>query len=258
MCFCPGCYNFFSNKETIPIDRIVSFVTEYNKIFSNSKVTLSGGDPLMRADIAELIIKLKFNNCYLNIDTTGLPLIMTGNDAAILEALKYVEYIGIPIDGVNNKTIHSFRHNMTIELCKKILNKAKSINRICVNTVVHALNINEVMEIAAIINEDNNIFRWQLFQYMPIGPRGYAMRDLYVINDDTFDEMKCKLLSLPLRLSLELNFKSVSDRVNKYILLGSDGYIWLPKMNDERTILGHIDDMYLMDKIKNIDYYEEV
>lgn len=257
MCFCPGCYNFFSNKDTIKTERIVSFVTEYNEIFSNSKVTLSGGDPLMRPDIAELISKLKAQNCYINIDTTGLPLIKNSNEA-VFEALKYVEYIGIPMDGVNNKTIHSFRQNMTFEMSLKVLKKAASINRICVNTVVHALNVDEVIEIAAIVNKEYNIFKWQLFQYMPIGPRGYAMRGTYGINNDTFENVKRKLLSLHFRASLEMEFKSVSDRVNKYILLGSDGYIWLPKLNEERTIIGHIDDIGLIEKIENIKDYEKI
>lgn len=257
MCYCPGCYNFFSDKDIIATDKIVSFVAKYNNRFNNCKVTLSGGEPLLRIDIAELISKLKSLNCCLNIDTMGLPLIEI-YDNELLNALKNVEYIGIPIDGITNRTIQYFRHNITVEMCDKVLREVKKINKLCINTVVHSLNTNEITEIASIVDKETNIYKWQLFQYMPIGPRGYAMRDIYRIEDDTFEKIKNKLLSLRLRASLQLDFKSVSDRMNKYILLGSDGDIWLPRMNEKRTILGHIDEDDIIEKIANIKCYEEI
>ena len=63
-------YNFFSAGQ-ISCEDIDRFVSEYQERFGLFKVTLSGGDPLLREDLAVLIDKICNKNISITIDTVG-------------------------------------------------------------------------------------------------------------------------------------------------------------------------------------------
>lgn len=256
-CDCPGCYNFSNNKKcSIPFEKFLNFIKSYNDIFENNRVTLSGGDPLFNSDIIKIISELKKDGVSINLDTVGTKLLEDRKE--LIEVLKMVDYVGIPLDGITTRTIQAFRTNMTIEKFVRILNVVKDFKNICINTVVHALNIEEIKGIASLINEDKQITKWQLFQYMPIGPGGYKNKVRYEITEEQYNKVKSEVLSLDLRHSLQLDFKSAECRIDRYLILSSDGTVWIPGMNNERTIVGDIEDGNIFNFIERSSQYEKI
>lgn len=249
-CYCPGCYNFFPNKLITHKD-IDTFVARYKELYGLSKVTLSGGDPLLNVEIATIIDNLSKQHISVIVDTVG-TIFLHKIDNCLLSSLRKITLLGIPLDGVCDETIQLFRKNCRFEQCITIIELAqKIVPNICINTVVHAGNIDVITKIAAIVNNDSSITKWQLFQYMPIGPGGFSKRFEYVIEDQVFNALKDTLIPIISRKSILVEFKSIEDRKDKYLILGSDGVLWLPRNGPNRIVIGSIFDADIFNSLNN-------
>lgn len=248
-CICPGCYNFFSAGQ-ISSEDLDRFVAEYNERFGLVKVTLSGGDPLLREDLTVIIDQICDRNIPITIDTVG-TVFLDDIDFKLYLSLKKISYLGLPIDGIKDQTIQQFRQNSTFKQCMRIVECSQRIvPAICINTVVHSKNLNEILEIAAIVNNNPSILKWQLFQFMPIGPGGFANKSLYSISNTEFDNLECTLKGISFRDSLKVECKSIENRKNKYLILGCDGVLWLPQMGPNRKIIGNVFENDIFDRLK--------
>lgn len=248
-CICPGCYNFFSTGQ-ISIEDIDRFIAEYNKRFGLSKITLSGGDPLLRKDLTVIINKICDRKIPITIDTVG-TVFLNEIDHELLLSLKKISYLGLPIDGIKDQTIQQFRNNSTFEKCLKIVKRSQEIvPAICINTIVHSKNLDEILDIATIVNNNPSIFKWQLFQFMPIGPGGFANKSLYSISNTEFENLECALKGISFRDSLKVECKSIENRKNKYLILGCDGVLWLPQMGPNRKIIGNVLENDIFERLK--------
>lgn len=262
-CYCPGCYNYF-NKELVSTIDVVDFLKKYVKRYNISKITISGGDPLLRSDIEMLLTSLLKLNIVLNMDTVGDALLNKFSDNQIRILLTSVNLLGLPLDGINTETIQIFRQGSSFENCIKVLEKASRFNaNICINTVVHSGNKKQILDMKKIIDEIPKIVKWQLFQYMPIGPRGYRNREKYFITASEFEEIREQVQCFKDKRELEIQCKSLSERKNNYIILGTDGKIWFPKQssylgwekedkNEERIIVGSIFEKEIFSKLDSI------
>lgn len=263
-CYCPGCYNFFSDNTLSSIS-IKEFVEKYINIFHPQKVTLSGGDPLLRQDIFKLIKMLKELNINLSLDSVGDALLDKFSSEQIEEMLNQLDILGIPLDGVDTETIQYFRQGCTFDKTIEVIKKAtKYHSNICINTVIHAKNKEQVQEMLSIINDFKEIKQWQIFQFMPIGPRGYLNKEKYFISTDEFKKIQKEIKQLKKREELEIQCKSIESRKNNYLILACNGEIWAPKQtvgydwkiednNRERIIIGSIFDAQIFDKILQIN-----
>lgn len=271
--YCKGCYQFFG-KGLISTREIFDFVEKYKKEFNLQQITLAGGDPLTRIDIIKMINMLNDIGLEINIDTVGKTLISDSaivfNDIGIAKKIDVndlknkISTIGIPLDGYNDEQLNCFRKEITISEIEKIL-KILDDNGfdICVNTVVNKFNIENLFQIYDIIKKYKNIRHWQLFQYTPIGKLGYKNRKLYEVDDDKYYCCIEKLIKSIDENSILIEGKSNSYRKLNYILVNSDGFVWQPlynistdefkdeDSNDDKIIIGHINDNDIIEKIKN-------
>lgn len=263
-------HNYFGKKDYKTED-LLSFLREVKKYVDINKLTVAGGDPLARADIGYLLREIKRMDFHINLDTVGLALIkdvhinrkVTVKKVLPKDIIPYTDVIGIPLDGSLDSIIQLFRKKLLLSDIVAILDVLDAQGaKICVNTVVHKGNINDIPNIYRIISNFQNIKKWQLFQYMPIGPGGYRNRTTYEISDDTFFNAREKLFKYKNDHGMEIQFKSRSQRKNKYLLVDGDGVIWIPKqdgemnwdnndVNNERIILGNVNDKYGYEKIIN-------
>lgn len=278
-CFvqCGGCYNFFGkNKNIISTEQIISFLRKIDTSIVE-KITVSGGDPLARTDLLPLLSNIKKLGFLINMDTVGTGFIKSTctikskriiQQTQIEDISPFVNILGIPLDGSNSNIIRQFRmgRSSIFEEQLNILETAQKTNlKICINTVVHKLNIHDLVNIAKIIKNFSNIIEWQLFQYMPIGPLGFYNKDKYNISDNDFSNVCNNLRDFMSKINcnIKIHPKSKSKRKKLYLLIDTDGVAWTPYISDEvtwnprkdennkRIIIGNITNHLDTDKILN-------
>ena len=269
-CVCPGCYNYRTSGKMIESDDLLMFLSHLKKHCEVSSLTLSGGEPLLRKDIVDIVYRLKTMGFHLKIDTTGLQLINRFSTKDIENIFQHIDCIGIPIDGSNDFIIEHYRKGIGINEIKKILqviqsNKGESV-KLCVNTVAHKENLQDLENIYLFWNQYKFIDEWQVFQYMPIGPGGSTYKKQYEISDSEFEQI-CNHLKCKCDSSITFTPKAIADRKNVYILVDSCGNVWKPQQsaekqwefsdnNDKRIILGNVFDKDIIEiiqkEIKNI------
>lgn len=263
-CFmtCKGCYNNFSKKEEISYKEVIKFL-KYAKLKGLEKITLSGGDPLTRKDIKKIIRKCNKLDLKLNLDTVGLSLtksrILPSTKEKIkkfsnLNILKKIDSIGIPLDGSNNVIISQFRvYNG--DLFSEIIGilelfDKRNIN-VCINTVLHKDNLNDMENIYNVLKNYNCVKKWQIFQFMPIGILGSKNADLYKIEPEDFVKVRNKIEKINKNGNISINFKSAKERSYNYMLVNSNGLAYKVDLENKIETFGKITDKSSWDNIIN-------
>lgn len=258
-CFtkCKGCYNFFNKDdtliETLHIENFLRFLHDNNVA---NKITFAGGDPLSRPDIIQLLILSKNLGFRIHLDTVGSPLL--GNTRTIFygkhsigkveaESLKvWVDLLGIPLDGSTDKIFEEFREGRKniVEEQKEILRMLEEQNiPVCINTVVSQKNHFDIENIADIILGFNNIERWQIFQYMPIGILGNRSRQIFEIDDSLYEKTVIKAQEKLKNSLVRVEGKTTESRRHQYCFVDSTGQLWLPTDGEDILKLGNIKDI---------------
>jgi MoaA/NifB/PqqE/SkfB family radical SAM enzyme len=232
------------------------------------KVTLCGGDPLTRPDIVLLLTGLRETGVAISLDTVGTAFLRDaairffGNgvvrrvDCRVVSAL--TDLIGIPIDGSTDSIQLQFRRFSSVVEQNAILSLLDDVEaRVCINTVAHRQNLGDLPNIASLIQRHPSVIQWQIFQFMPIGPLGSRNRRRFEIANDDFRSAVESIPSLP---GIRLTPKSRASR--PILLLDTDGSLWRRRTDDERghsdgldeerLVLGHVDDPNLVDRIAQL------
>ncbi len=181
-CFmeCDGCrFNIQTPKE-IPLPKIIETSKNLYKE-GYRKITITGGDPMYRKDLREIVDSLYDIGFRIHLDTSGIPLL---EDFSLKGLEEKIYLIGIPLDGTTEKIIRKFRSTCPIGVkdIKEIIKLLSDNNfRISVNTVVHKDNIQDLQGIYNIISEYEGVKRWELHQFSPTMS---TRRDILVGNKD--------------------------------------------------------------------------
>ena len=270
--YCKGCYSYSREEKcmsVLPAETICSFL-EYAYDYGIKKVTLCGGDPLIRPDIIALVKRIKEIGFEISIDTIGTPLIRdvnVGNNIIkqinIQEISKYVDEFGIPIDGSTSEIFRLFRPTTNdileeqMAICD-VLNNNKA--KTCINTVAHKGNLNDAKSMAKLINKLDGVYKWQIFQFAPLGKFGFLNRNLFEISEDQFDIFKKEVLEEIKDSKKIVEFKKCKDRVKHYMLIDNSGNAWVPEFeriitnqaienNSKRLVIGNINNENDWEKI---------
>lgn len=244
-CFvrCAGCYNHFgrpnADASTADIVRFLAFMRSEGF----GRVTLCGGDPLARPDLVDLLRQIASLGLHIALDTVGTPLLgstqtrfygridVEAVGPAVLASL--VDLIGIAIDGSSNASVSAFRAGRPQLLDEQLailelLDRAGA--RVCVNTVVHRQNHDDVPAIMGLLQPFGSIDQWQLFQFSPTGPLGYRNQHRFVLSDASFERLG-SILDRQANVSgflARIELKPFRDRVGNYLLVDSAGLAWIP------------------------------
>jgi MoaA/NifB/PqqE/SkfB family radical SAM enzyme len=174
-----------------------------------------------------------------------------------------VDLIGIPLDGSSDAVSQQFRKLSSVEDQREILRLLDAVNaRVCVNTVVHRGNTSDLAAVADTICRHRSVVEWQLFQFMPIGPLGFKNRARYEIDADAYVTAvaAARRRLRELASSVCLVAKSGAARKHRYLLIDSDGNLWMPQQatgdawsgddaNDRRLIVGNITDAGVLERL---------
>jgi MoaA/NifB/PqqE/SkfB family radical SAM enzyme len=145
--------------------------------------------------------------------------------------------IGIPIDGSSDEILDKFRiyEGSLFEKQIKILDFFEGqSNNICINTVFHKFNREDMENIYKIIKKYNCVKKWQVFEYMPIGSMGKLNRNKYEVKKKDFLKVKRKFENM-LDVKIKIEFKPAIEREYKYMLVNSCGDAY--KVNIKNHIL---------------------
>ena len=167
-CFmkCNGCVFNNETSEDIPLSKIISTSKSLYKD-GYRKITITGGDPLYRKDLREIVDSFYETGFRIHLDTTGFPLL---KDFSLKGLEQKIYLIGIPLDGSTNRIHQKFRTNSIINIkdIKKIIKLLEENRfRISINTVVHSGNIDDLQNIYNIISKYDGVKRWELHQFSP-------------------------------------------------------------------------------------------
>ncbi len=157
------------SKEELDIKEIKNFFDDIKSLGSN--IIITGGDPLKREDIFEIIDYAKKINLSFGVAPTTSPLL------DFEKIKKFKEYgafaISISLDGGSNKTHDEFRKaEGTFEISINALKFAKKVNLpLQVNTTLTKENFSEIPRIYNLIKENFSeiVKRWSIFFLVPTG-----------------------------------------------------------------------------------------
>lgn len=159
---------------------------------------------------------------------------------------KYVDNIGIPLDGSNSNIINIFR-NANKEILEQQINICKELHKnnanICVNTVVHKGNLDDAKKLADLINKLDFIKHWQLFKFLPSGKFGNLFKELYDITDQQYKLFQEEIYENILNKDIKVEFKDANVRDKLYMLIDNSGNAWVQgfkNKNEIRNIIGNI------------------
>lgn len=270
--YCKGCYSFSrieKSSQIVPSENLISFL-KYLYEQGIKSVTLCGGDPLTRKDILYLLKQIKNIGYKISLDTVGTSIIKNikknGNiivkKTPAKELASLVDNIGIPIDGSTTEIFKLFRQTDSdllseqLKICKEL---HKYNANICINTVVHKGNLNDVNNLTSLINNLDYIKKWQIFQYTPLGKYGILNREKFEITDEEFNNYKSNVLNI-IKSSEKVQFKDYKVRNKAYILVDNSGDAWIPiydkKIFNNKEL--KIENRKLIGNIKNKNEWDKI
>lgn len=251
-CFlnCLGCYNNFSCEKDLKLSKLFAFM-KHARLNGVTRITFSGGDPFAKKDFKKILKYAKKLGFIINIDTVGTTLIkdanIFGTDRKIsmiksVKCLKGINMMGIPIDGSTNEIIETFRYGREnlLEEQMEIVNKAALYNiPVCINTVLHRQNFEDLNNIFQLISSFPNIKKWQIFQFMPIGPKGSLNAKQFYVSDEDFFQVKKRIQEIN-KTDIEIVFKGGTERSYNYMLISSSGEVYKVDLDNQKTSFGNI------------------
>ncbi len=164
----PGELDYLQGLELI--DQLVNFGQPYPALL------LTGGDPLMRDDIFDLIDYAKGKSIYVAVAASVTPKLNETTVSRMKE--KGVDIISVSLDGASPETHDRLRGiRGTWQKTIQAMQSAKSTGlRAQINTTVMRSNVNELAEIFHIVKQSGAV-AWEVFFLIRTG-RGASLESL--------------------------------------------------------------------------------
>jgi len=206
-----------------------------------SSVVFTGGEPLIREDIVELLGYAK--SCGLRTTLSTNALLLAEH---IKEVVAYVDEVGIPIDGSTEEVNSLLRPGNGRQLeaaisAIRLLREEKPDIEITVRTVVTQANIESLSEIGKLLTGLPRIDRWKLYELVPTAGIVYT-KDVYnwdtlKLDQDTFEETITALkLKFP---DLNIESQTIAAQTQGYVFVWPDSKVfslWNLNIGDFREI----------------------
>lgn len=257
-CFvmCKGCYNHFSwDEKLVSQEALLKFLWKLKQKTGLEKLTFSWWDPLSRSDIIDLLYgaqKLWFT--HISVDTVGIPLLVQSQTCFrwkenieridVKKFVKYVSYLGLPLDWVSNAMVEKFRagrpnlFDETLELLSSLVDTGVKVN---INTVVTRHNYQALVTLYSILLKYPNIVRWQLFQYIPTHWLDSIIDREFYLSNNEFENAIWRIKKDSYS-SILVQPKSILQRNNQYLLIDHAWFARVPDPDNfhKKKIVGNI------------------
>ncbi|MBW3002321.1 radical SAM protein [Candidatus Woesearchaeota archaeon] len=202
---CHFCFATFTptGMNTEEVKGIIKKMAEHG----SELFCFTGGDPLLRNDIAELVKYIKEQGLKSAIDTNGL----LASEQGLIELEPSLDRISLPLDGDNAGTQYLMRgshalYGKSIELMNTIDGLDIDLK---INTLATRLNQDEIFNIGKII-ESHNISQWSIFQFNPVNRGKQYQSELEISNDD-FSRIEDKVRRYEFPFRVKFSRKKTED-----------------------------------------------
>ncbi|MBS5825056.1 MAG: radical SAM protein [Clostridium argentinense] len=150
---CKHCYNSDSRKNLdIPLSKIFEIIDDAYEMGVH-KICLTGGEPLIRPQIREVLMYLSSKSFSFELYTNGFLL-----DKSTCDFLNNVNVskVKISLDGKDSETHDKFRNKFgSYDKVVQAIKYLKSINvPVEINSVLHKKNINNIKEMCEFFQND--------------------------------------------------------------------------------------------------------
>jgi len=242
---CDFCYG---PKDITELD-----CSQLKKVFSllaghgAKSITLTGGEPLLRSDIEEIMMEIKRQGLKIFLDSNA-DLFFEHKD--IIN--NHVDILGLPLDNVGSDKNMSGHVNP--EQVIKVLNYYQALPdqsrpKLRIGTVVTPNNVNRLADIAERI-KDFPISYWKLYQFIPIGRQASANQEKLLIDEKAFLAESAKIMAAyGQRINIIISPRR--QRANAYFMINPDGQVIMPEDKDDvcsEAVIGDIFDPEIIAK----------
>lgn len=211
-----------------------------------SSVVITGGEPLLRNDIEEILSYAKSIGLQTTLSTNGLLLKAKGDNV-----LPYVDDLGIPIDGSTPEKNAKMRLKLgqrsgnmkhlgtALDAIKTVSEKNPTIS-ITIRTVASKVNFTDIHAIAELIQrEDLKIDRWKIYQFAPFSIGAAHFNDHHISDEDFNSLLKRLVKEFP---DLPISSQSVQVQSGRYVFVGPQGDIYGVEGTGKYERIGNIID----------------
>lgn len=208
----------------------------YLKKNGTKAIVITGGEPLLRKDIIDIVKYAKSLKLRITLSTNGILL------KEKIEILNYIDELGIPLDsstdekgkklriGQNSHTSHF------LEIMKLIASKEELY--LTIRTVVSQKNIDDILNINKLLLDNHIKFdRWKLYQFAPLSYGELSNSQFEISTNDFID-----LISYLKRIHPRINIHYLlnNDLIGRYVFIGSDGDVFCVDNNIKHKIIMNI------------------
>lgn len=219
-------------------------------------IVITGGEPLLRKDIDQILAELKKLGLKIYLDTNGDYFFK--HKSAIN---KYVDGLGLPLDYASNNL--SFRNKDNFWHILEILSYYQSRKRkpsIRVGTVVTKINSDQIEKIAKLLI--NKCDLWKIYQFIPVGHNASKNAAKLKVNDKLFGKISTDIKNkFGKKINILISKRKARD--SAYFMINPDGKVIMPVdygYDCEEIIIGDVLEKNTIKKWKelvNINKYKK-
>lgn len=226
---CPYCWGPQGIESPVDTETAIKIINRIKEIGAK-RIVFTGGDPLERKDLGELIIYAKKNNLEVALSTTGDKL----NRTFLQEAGFAIDLVSLPLDGstedINSKTKEKGHHAAILYSLNLLIEFPQIDVKIC--TPVTRFNHDDIINIVQIAEDyaektDARVF-YNIFQAFPRSMQTVEWDEILLRNEE-FIELKNKLPK-PQKISINYLSHEVLDKL--YLMIFPNGNLVIPKGNE--------------------------
>ncbi len=184
---CEYCTNWTSHHPVMPLDQVRKLVYRVARL-GTFQMSLSGGEPLTRKDIVEIVRIVRGAGMRCAIVSNG----SLGRESLFRELMEAgLNAIVFSLDGASKETHERFRHGTSfekvvssIETCQRLVKERGFGTRISTNTVLTNANVEEIPKIAALVRG----LGVEHFKFQPVWRQHYSAEHLNHVASEDFND----------------------------------------------------------------------
>lgn len=172
---CRACAQAQPDPNELSIDQSRQLIDQLTEFPKPPMLVLTGGDPLKRADLFELVEHAIGRSLEVSVTPSATPLVTTAALKRLQDA--GISRLGISLDGADAATHDAVRGVVgSFDRTREIINDANDLGiPVQVNTTITLGNLDQIDRMADLLAE-NRIVLWSVFFLVPVGRAAESLR----------------------------------------------------------------------------------